>query len=383
MLSLVMLSVGSFIWLVTEVMPIGLLTDMAQGLGVSSGKAGLLVTGYAWVVALTAIPLTALTSGIDRRIMIASLLALAGVVNILSAFVSNFAVMALLRITLAFGHGVFWSTVAGVAVRLAPQMPVAKAAAWVFTGVAMGFAVGVPLISALSQWLGWRAAFALCGLAALAVFAGLLFMLPPLPSQRRHFDLRPLLKQPVFLYIAGLTMLLVMAHFTAYTYVVPLLLAITHSPLTLIPTLLLAYGIAGIAGNWLSGRAPWGAYAIIIIAVFGLIFAYSLILLCGPSPLMVWVNMVLWGMAASALNMAPQSYAMELAPHEREAACSFSVTGFNAGVGAGALLGGVAVSTTGPHSLPLWGLALAGLALGVLYYGKRFTTQPILPVKEI
>ena len=223
MLRLVMLSIGSFIWLVTEVMPIGLLTDIADGLHVSSAQAGLLVTGYAWLVALTAIPLTALTSGIDRRIVIASLLALVGCMNILSAFVSNFAVMALLRIALALGHGVFWSTVAGVAVRLAPQLPVVKAAAWVFSGVAVGFAAGVPLISAIGQWLGWRAAFALCGVAALAVFAGLLFLLPPLPSRRRTLALRHLLKEPIFLYIARLTMLVVMAHFTAYTYVVPLL----------------------------------------------------------------------------------------------------------------------------------------------------------------
>ncbi|MFT9316407.1 MAG: MFS transporter [Acetobacter orientalis] len=110
-----------------------------------------------------------------------------------------------------------------------------------------------------------------------------------------------------------------------------------------------------------------------MIAVWGLLATYTLLLLCGHSTFMVWVNMVLWGMAASALNMAPQSYAMELAPSEREAACSFSVTGFNAGVGAGALLGGTALSTIGVHSLPIMSSALGFLALIVLYWGKRFT----------
>ena len=373
MLRLAMLSIGSFIWLVTEVMPIGLLTDIAQGLGVSSGQAGLLVTGYAWLVALTAIPLTALTSGIDRRIMIAGLLALAGVVDILSAFVSNFTVMALLRITLAFGHGLFWSTVAGVAVRLAPHMPVAKAAAWVFTGVAMGFAIGVPLISAIGQWFGWRMAFAFCGVGAFFVCAGFVIMPPALPSPRKHFGLPPFTKEPKILFHGGPTFVVVLGHFTAYAFVGALVLEVTHSPQTLIPSLLLVYGIAGIAGNWLSGRALWGASRVIMIAVWGLLATYTLLLLCGHSTVMVWVNMVLWGMAASALNMAPQSYAMELAPSEREAACSFSVTGFNAGVGAGALLGGTALSTLGVHSLPIMSSALGFLALIVLYWGKRFT----------
>lgn len=365
-----MLSVGAFIWLVTEVMPIGLLTDIAQGLHVSPAQVGLLVTGYAWLVALTAIPLTLLTSGVDRRTLVAGLLLLAGTVDVACAFVTNYAVMAVLRIILALGHGIFWSVIAGVAVRLAPDIPVARATGWAFTGVAVGFAGGIPLVSAIGQWLGWRAAFALCGVVALAVFAVAWVLLPPMPAQRRHLDLRRLLRQPVFAYIAVLTMLVITAHFTAYTYVIPLLQGIPHSPEHLIPVLLLVYGVAGIGGNWAGARLPCSAGRLIGMATAALIVTHGVMVAAGWLPGLVWVDMVVWGIVSAVMNMAPQNYAMELAPDEREAACSFSVTGFNAGIGAGALCGGVVLGASGPYAVLAWSAGIAVLALLVLAAGR-------------
>ncbi|GAA3663221.1 MFS transporter [Acetobacter lovaniensis] len=370
MVRLVMLSVGAFIWLVTEVMPIGLLTDIAQGLHVSPAQVGLLVTGYAWLVALTAIPLTLLTSGVDRRVLVASLLLLAGGVDVACAFVTNYALMAVLRIMLALGHGIFWSVIAGVAVRLAPDIPVARATGWAFTGVAVGFAGGIPLVSAIGQWLGWRAAFLTCGAGALAVFAAALMLLPAMPAQRRRLDLLRLLRQPVFVYIAVLTMLVIIAHFTAYTYIIPLLQTIPHSPERLIPVLLLVYGVAGVGGNWVGGRLPCSAGRLIGMATAALVASHGVMVAAGWWPGLVWVDMVVWGIVGAVMNMAPQSYAMELAPDEREAACSFSVTGFNAGIGGGALCGGVVLGAAGPYAVLAWSAGIALLALLVLWAGR-------------
>ncbi|MFH7812753.1 MULTISPECIES: MFS transporter [Acetobacter] len=370
MVRLVMLSVGAFIWLVTEVMPIGLLTDIAQGLHVSPAQVGLLVTGYAWLVALTAIPLTLLTSGVDRRVLVASLLLLAGGVDVACAFVTNYALMAVLRIMLALGHGIFWSVIAGVAVRLAPDIPVARATGWAFTGVAVGFAGGIPLVSAIGQWLGWRAAFLTCGAGALAVFAAAVVLLPPMPAQRRRLDLLRLLRQPVFVYIAVLTMLVIIAHFTAYTYIIPLLQTIPHSPERLIPVLLLVYGVAGVGGNWVGGRLPCSGGRLIGVATAALVASHGIMVAAGWWPGLVWVDMVVWGIVGAVMNMAPQSYAMELAPDEREAACSFSVTGFNAGIGGGALCGGVVLGAAGPYAVLAWSAGIALLALLVLWAGR-------------
>ena len=372
MLRIVLLSMGAFVWGVTELLPIGLLTDIAQGLQVSAGSVGQLVTGYAWMVALGAIPLTLLTSGVDRRVIMVGLLGLAGVVDIACAFVTNYALMAVLRVILALGHGIFWSIISGVAVRLAPELPVTRATALAFTGVAMGFACGIPMASAIGQWLGWRAAFGVFGVMAFMVMAGMMVLLPPLPAQRRHLDVMQLLRQPRLRYIAVLTALVEMAQFTAYTYIVPLLQAIPHSPETLLPLLLLVCGVAGVAGNWLGGNLPYSAGRTIGFAVVGLLASHAFLMLSGWFPAAVWADMAVWGIVTGVLNLSPQSYAIELAPDEREAACSFCVCGFNMGIGAGALCGGVALSTTGAYAVVGGSTVLALLALPVLRMGRRF-----------
>jgi DHA1 family L-arabinose/isopropyl-beta-D-thiogalactopyranoside export protein-like MFS transporter len=225
-------------------------------------------------------------------------------------------------------------------------------------------------VSAIGQWLGWRAAFLTCGAGALAVFAAALVLLPAMPAQRRRLDLLRLLRQPVFVYIAVLTMLVIIAHFTAYTYIIPLLQTIPHSPERLIPVLLLVYGVAGVGGNWVGGRLPCSGGWLIGVATAALVASHGIMVAAGWWPGLVWVDMVVWGIVGAVMNMAPQSYAMELAPDEREAACSFSVTGFNAGIGGGALCGGVVLGAAGPYAVLAWSAGIALLALLVLWAGR-------------
>lgn len=363
---ILVLSFGAFVWQVTEILPIGLLTDIAHGLNVSEAQVGLLVTGYAWLVALTAIPLTILTSGIDRRFLVALLLALVGAVNLLSAMAPNYAVMALLRVVLALGHGIFWSIISGLAVRLAPELPIARATALAFTGVAVAFAGGIPLASAIGHWVGWRAAFSLSGALGVAVLAAALVLLPPLPSARRHIDIRHPIRQPTLRYIALLTACAVTAHFAAYTYVVPLLQSLVSATSAQIPLMLLVFGGAGILGNWLGGRLPFSAGRSVGLALVGLVASLGLLMLSSQLHALAWVDLTLWGVIAALMNLGLQSYALELAPSQHEAASSFCVTGFNAGIGTGALVGGLTLSSGGAFAVLACGGILACVALVVL-----------------
>ncbi|MCP1220975.1 sugar transporter [Acetobacter orientalis] len=363
---ILILSLGAFVWQVTELLPIGLLTDIAQDLHVSASQIGLLVTGYAWLVALTAIPLTIVCSGINRRILVAGLMALVGAINLLSAMTPTYTVLALLRIVLALGHGVFWSILSGLAVRLAPELPIARVTGMAFTGVAVAFAGGIPLASAIGHWLGWRAAFSLTGVLGVAVLAGVLVLLPPLPGIKRHIDIRHLLGQPVLRYIALLTACAVTAHFTAYTYIVPLLQSLSHATATQIPLMLLVFGCAGIIGNWLGARLSGSAGRSVGLSLLGLLVSFALLLGTTQFTLGIWGVLALWGIIAALMNLALQSYALELAPHQHEAAASFCVTGFNAGIGTGALIGGLVLPAGGALAILGTGTLLACAALVIL-----------------
>ena len=56
-LPLIGLTFAVFVFNTSEFMPIGLLTDIAFDLNISDTRAGLLISVYAWVVALMSLPL--------------------------------------------------------------------------------------------------------------------------------------------------------------------------------------------------------------------------------------------------------------------------------------------------------------------------------------
>ena len=80
--------------------PAGMLPQIASGLGVSIRDAGLIVT-YGAVILCFGSPLVAwATSRIDRRLLLAGVLASLGLFNILSAFTPNYPVLVALRIVM-------------------------------------------------------------------------------------------------------------------------------------------------------------------------------------------------------------------------------------------------------------------------------------------
>ncbi|MDE6684584.1 MAG: sugar transporter, partial [Duncaniella sp.] len=65
------LTLAGFTFNTSELIPIGLLSDIASSFGVSEARAGLLITVYAWVVALMSLPLMLLFAKLEfRRLML-------------------------------------------------------------------------------------------------------------------------------------------------------------------------------------------------------------------------------------------------------------------------------------------------------------------------
>src|SRR4030095_4348519 len=118
--ALAMLAVGTFSYVTIEVMPIGLLTVMADGLGRSRPEVGLLVTGYAVVVVLASIPLTLLTHKLPRRLVIGGTLAVFTAASICTALAPTYEALFAARLLTALSQALFWSVVVPVAAGLVP-----------------------------------------------------------------------------------------------------------------------------------------------------------------------------------------------------------------------------------------------------------------------
>ncbi|WP_078613247.1 MFS transporter [Streptomyces katrae] len=347
-----------FCLITSELLPVGLLPPVGDALGVSDGTAGLMVTVPGLVAGLCA-PLVTVGAGrLDRRLVLCVLIAVMAAANLAAAVAPGFAVLLAARLLVGVGVGGFWALAGGLAVRLVPERHVGRATALVFGGVPTASVLGVPAGTLLGELGGWRTAFGAVGALGLLALAALLLLLPPLPPARDvTFRELPALLRGNRGVRAGVivTFLVVTGQFAAYTFVRPVLQDVSGIDAAYVSTLLLGYGMAGVAGNFLAGaRDAYRAVLVIssaLTAVLGLIATL-------PGAAAGTALLLAWGLAYGGVSVSLQSWMIKAAPGAAEAATSLMVAMFNLAIAAGALAGGFAVDGIGAAAAPLTGAAL-------------------------
>ncbi|MFF4185712.1 MFS transporter [Streptomyces sp. NPDC001691] len=358
----------------TEMLPVGLLSPIAVALHVSEGTAGLAVTLPGLVAALTAPLLPALAGRADRRSLLVGLALLLALADLASALAPVFAVLLAARLLVGVCVGGIWAVAAGLGHRLVSARAVGRATAVIFSGIAVASVVGVPAGALTGQLAGWRWGFALVGLLA-AIVAGLLAaLLPPLPAESavRPAAFRAALRLASIRSGLLLLALLVTGHFAAYTYVRPVLERAHGIGDGAISALLLLYGLAGVAGNFLGGtvsaRSPGRALRTMAAALAATLFLLAAL---GDGAAAAVTLLVVWGLAYGGVSVAGQNWFSAAAPRAREAVTALFSGVFNAAIALGAAAGGLAVDRGGEPGVLWLGAALAALALAVAVRASR------------
>lgn len=379
-LAVVAVAAGVFTVTATETMPIGLLHAIAPDLRVSEGVVGLTVTMYGILAGVLAPFLTAATRRFDRRYLLLLILVAFVVGNVFTALTTSYVVLMLCRLVIGFMHGVMWAIVASVAVRLVPARHSVRATTIVFSGISLASVLGVPLGTFVGEWLGWRAAFwGLVVCSGVTLFA-IAIMVPAMPPRGEvHLRELPRLLKVANLRVAvSVTAMVVVGNFAAYTYITPYLLDNVGIPSSMISVLLLCYGMAGVAGNFLAGAVVGGHCSlrtVLITFVAGLSGSLVLLLAVGPWKPAAIVLVLTWGITYSALPVGLQTLVFRSVPEAREAATSIYVLAFNVSIALGALFGGIAIDTA-EASLPiLLGILFCAAALVATLFLRRETPE--------
>lgn len=359
---------ATFSVVTTEMLPVGLLTSIAGSLGTSMGRAGLMISLPALLAALFAPLVVMAAGGMDRRRILCGLLALLVLANLASALAPSLIWLLAARVLVGFCMGGIWAIAGGLAARLVPQASMGLATSIIFGGVAAASVLGVPLGALIGDFAGWRWAFGgMAGFSAL-VLALHMAVLPALPAtgsaSLRQFS-HQLANRRLQAGLA-LTLLLVAGHFMSFTFVRPLLLTVSGFDAQWMSALLLAYGIAGIAGNFLAGiiAARRTVPSLAAIAM-GLLLAPVLFLSVGDSPTGGGAVLLVWGLAYGGVSVGLMTWMMQAAPRAVEIATALYVGIFNIGIALGSWAGGQLVDGWGLHAT-LWlsgGLAAAALLL--------------------
>ncbi|WP_413737156.1 MFS transporter [Sodalis sp. RH21] len=367
-IAILALAIGCFTFVSSEMLPIGLLGPIAAGIHLSLGMTGLLVTGFALFVAITAGPLTVLTARFDRKWIMVGLMVVCLVGNALAAVATTFTLLLLARIIVAMAIGVFWSIATAMAIRLVPQHQAVRATSLVLGGLAVAAVLGVPLGTLIGQYFGWHAAFGALSLLSLVVCVAALIVLPPLPSQSTG-NLRAIIDafyhgQIRFIFFT--TALVMTGNFLAYTYITPYLQDVSGIPASWISSLLLLYGAAGVLGNFSIGSAMARSLRGALILTLT-VLALSMIMLWGVAQykFAVIALLVPWGMSYAALPVLLQTWVFRAAGEtgDVEAALSLFVVAFNGAIAIGALAGGLALDVFGAHVVVLLAAVIIALSL--------------------
>ena len=377
------LAVGAFIFNTTEYIPIALLSDIGQSFDKPATEVGMMITVYAWIVALLSLPLMLMTKNIERRKLLLMLFALFALFHALSFFSWNFNILLVSRIGIALTHAVFWSITASLAVRLAPTGKTNQALGLLSTGTVLAMVLGIPLGRVVGQYFGWQLSFLLIGVCAAGVMLVLAKNLPALPSQNTGSlsSLPSLFKRRNLMLLYAMTVLIITAHFTAYSYIEPFVLQVGGFKAEQVTIVLSLYGLAGFAASYLFGKWFAKSQRLFMLGAVAVILLSALLLLPFASfPYAVCALVFIWGVAIVIVSLGMVSKVLAFASDATDVANSIYSGLYNVGIGGGALLGHYVTVWFGLSNIGIAGalLAAAGLAVcGLLFREQDNLTQNV------
>lgn len=364
-LPLLGLTFCTFVFNTSEFMPIGLLSDIANDLNISDARAGMLISVYAWVVALMSLPLMIIVSKMELKRLLLTIIAVFVLSHVASALAEGYYTLMLSRIGVVCSHAIFWSIVSPLAVRIVPDDKRAFALSMVATGSSIAMVVGLPLGRVVGLYLGWRMTFLSIGVISALIFIYIAAMLPKVPSRGKFSVKRlpALLHNRVLLGVFVMSVLFATAHYTGYSYIEPFLGRVAGFTPKIVTLVLIVFGGSGMLGSiafskyYMSNPRRFVAVATVAPALCLLLMQVSAVSLAS-----VLAVCVVWGAMATAFNIAFQDNVMRFAPEEATSVAMSIFSGiFNLGIGSGAYIGGVVVT-----HLSLGSIGYAGGVIGLL-----------------
>lgn len=266
----------------TEFATMGLLPQIADGIGVSIPTAGNFVTAYAAGVVVGAPVLAVLTAHLPRKGVLLSLMALFAAGHLVTPLAHTYWQLMAIRFVSGLPHGAYFGIASVVAASMVAPERRAQIVAFVLGGLAVSNVIGVPLATFMGQRVGWQWTYVAVGAVGLATIATVALFVPRQPAQHGASAARELgaLRRPQ----VWLTLLIGMVGFggmfSTLSFITPTMTTLAHIPMRFIPFVLMLNGLGSTLGMAVSGRfARRGAMrgiviALVLIAIWLFIFGW-------------------------------------------------------------------------------------------------------------
>jgi MFS transporter, DHA1 family, inner membrane transport protein len=368
--AIVALSFGGFAIGTTEFVTMGLLPDIADGIGVDIPSAGGVVSAYALGVVVGAPVIAALATRLPRKAVVTGLMAAFLLGNVLSAVAPGYRTLLLARFVAGVPHGAYFGVASLIAASLVAPRLRGRAVSSVMLGLSVALLVGVPAATWLGQALGWRAAYWGVVLIAAAVVLSVLAVVPRSPAPREASVRAELtaLRTPQVLLTLVVAVVGFGGMFAVYSYIAPLVTEVTGLARGAIPFVLLAFGVGSILGTALGGRlADRALFRSLVGAMVSTGLLLALMPLAAQTPVTVVLAVLLLAVSSSTLVVCLQMRFMEVAGAAQMLGAALNHSALNAANALGAWIGGAVIAAGLGYEAPgAVGAVLAALGLAVL-----------------
>ena len=378
---LIALAAGAFALGFAEFVLMGIITNVAAGVGVTVPEAGGFISAYAIGVCIGTLILVFGHSIAPKRLLMAFML-LCFMGNAMAALAPSAGMLTVARFISGMPHGAFFGTATIAARAMADKGQEGRAVAVMVLGQTLANTLGVPFGTLLAGMVSWRAAFVFVAIWALCSLLLIWRLVPQieavadagLAGQFRF------LGKPGPWIVLGAVFLGNTGIFCWWSYVSPWLETVGGWSAATLPALLVLAGLGMIVGYQLGGRAgdrltPGWASAIgqgIACVAMLLIYAFS------GSQVTSAVLMVLCCCGLFFPSSAQQLAMVEVGQGGGEMIGSACVqVAFNGGNAVGAQIGQAVLNSGAAYNVPaLAGAPITAGAVALLaLYALRFESQ--------
>jgi len=374
-----LLALGNFVVGMGVFVVIGIVSPIAEGLGVSKADAAIVLTSYAIAYALLSPIGAALTGNLPRRTVLVAALGLFCVGSLLSAMSTSLLMLTASRLLVAFGAALYTPLSAGVAVAVTTPEQRGWALAKVFGGMTMAQVAGVPLGAWLAYRFGWDAPFYLAaGLAGLCALV-LLRAIPPslhFPSGNVRTVIGALGNARLMVSVT-FTATLMAAVYVVFTYFAPLIEASAGSNPEARTAYLVLFGLGAMGGNFIGGYLSdrVGPMRTLVLVCAAHVVMLPLFSVMPWHPVVLALIVFVWSSFAWCFMPPQQSRLAAIAPGSVALALALNAAMIYAGIAVGSAIGAVILEQFGLEGLGVAAGFMAGAALVHLWVSARMVAR--------
>lgn len=373
-LALVALAMGGFAIGTAEFVSMGLLPQLAAGVGVSIPTAGHVISAYAVGVVVGAPLIAVFGAKLPRRGLLIGLMGVFLLGNAASALAFDYHSLVLARFLAGLPHGAYFGVASLVAADMVSPDRRGRAVSRVMLGLGVANVAGVPAATFLGQTLGWRSAYWLVSVLAALTMLLVIWLVPHVAANRQATGRNELkaFKDPQVLLTLLAGAIGFGGMFAMYTYIAPTVTDVAGLPESRVAVYALAFGLGMVVGTPLAGRlADWSVFRSMILGTVATALVLALFTVTSQWFVAGLVTVFVMTVVQSIVVVGLQMRLMEVAGDAQTIGAAMNHASLNIANALGAWLGGVVVAAGFGYTAPSWvgaGLSVLGLLVLLLSF---------------